>query len=1643
MSQLISELISCSSLLPDHEDTLWSPRSHGGPQILDKVSKKISNKKKMLFSDIQKKFSRNRVLCDTNVKQIFAFMMNQRRCVAVEDSWTLDTLISTLEVAFTELPDSYYITIDSKPIRPNISLKEYGLKEGSTIMINECLLGGQDYLDRQRFCCDKRQILIPTYSHILECEIMLMSEYSIQSADIPDIDANTYNFNLMFQHVSKHADGILSILEQDWLLEQLENISLTIRYASKCNCFDDYLCLFQLGYRLFTGKTFSVLVRDKIEQLFKAEVQASDMGDVLNTLRKAFDFTSEIQETPLVKKLVSLFSFALTQGFLKRFGLELSDEDYSKMEQRAMLNAFSSKKAFFFCVLDTTLYICEKTYEWKQTGDISSFIHSSSEYTIWMKEADRILNLAPFVGNLEAHNTSYFTYLSDLRDVIEKGEAYAKYTRTTAGVDSRVIKSKLNSLQLLQNTEITRRAAQQERIQPMGVLVYGSSSIAKSAFTKILYNYYGSLFDLDRDDHYRYVRNPMDEYWSNFDSSKWCIQLDDIAFKNPAKSTDIDSTLQDLLNVVNNVPYVPPQAALEDKGRTPVMAKLVIATTNCVSLNAQEYFWCPLAVRRRLPFVVTVKPKKEFLHSNQTFIDPSKLTCEDGKFPDFWEILVSTIKPTFQSGREHASLEEVARFSDINKFLQFFGKACLLHEQNQKKAMSKDNDVLNVEICKKCLAPLPHNECIELQFGDTQLSLIHNVYNLNIFTRFFVWLIDCVIEYKKMMFIMDLMARYRVTKYVACSIMNNITNQELSVQFFGRFGERMQHPQIKRLLFCGTLLTGALTMFYFYNKNSKVEEPKQEEKSVEEEVEIQGNTYGTTEDQLLKEEQNNVWYNPTVELTTFDVPKASSSLAGATPDEVRDLFDRNCVLLKIKVNGENITRTMRGVFVKGHMCLTNGHAFKEHGEQFTVTIYQKSALSTLSSNLSMQISRKDISFSKNNDVCIFEVSSLPPFKDISKFWNNKEIFPSSGIELTREIDGTMTKHNLYALKYMPNMPVPEMNNQYDIFFGVSSDKTEVGHCGSLCIAITPRGPIVFGIHFLGKDNSIGVLKVDLHEINVLLQNPCLNQRPIVQGGTAPMLDCSTKHNALTEPHFKSLFRYLENGTLNMYGSFAGFRPRPRSSVCATPLQKEFLEHYKTEVNYGKPCMSGWAPWRKNIVEMVKPNVNYDKTILSECVTAFTEDILAGLPNEWEKELVVLSNKAAVNGLPGVMYIDKIASNTSMGFPWCCTKKAFLHDDRCETYPNGIDFTPEVWERVEKIENLYNEGFRAFPVFTGHLKDEATPLKKCEIKKTRMFTGAPIDWSLVVRKRLLSFVRLLQKNKFVFEAGPGTVAQSAEWGLIRDYLTTFGSDRIVAGDYGKFDKRMLADFILAAFDIIMRVHKAAGFSDEECRIIMCIGEDTAFPLTNVNGDLVEFFGTNPSGHPLTVVINSLVNSLYMRYCYRKLNPLNEVKTFKQNVHLFTYGDDNIMGVSELSPWFNHTAIQAQLAEIGVEYTMADKESESVPFVHLDDVSFLKRKWKWNPDVNNWVCPLEEESIIKSLTMWVPSKTIDCYHQMTAVISSANSEYFFHGREKFEEKRKFFVELLNKEPYIFYVNESTLPTYDQLVERFNKASEALQK
>jgi len=1402
-------------------------------------------------------------------------------------------------------------------------------------------------------------------------------------------------------------------------------------------------------------------------------------------MRSCFDAGDSIKSNPLFVKLRNLFSYLLTQGMLNCVGLSLTEEEFSRSSIRNYHTNYSSKFDLWWCVLDTTITILERVDDFKNTGRISSFVHGRDKYENWLDKTDELLALAPYTGNLEPHGTNAFSFHSDLTHQIEIGNSIVSHSRMLTNTNNVYIAKKLQALKMLKASEITRKASQMERPAPFGILVHGKSSIGKSSFTRMLFQYFGKLLKYETGDEFMYARSPADDFWSGFDTSKWCIRLDDVAFLDPLKAM-MDKTLECILNVINNVPFNPPQASLEDKGRTPVRAELVIATSNRADLYADQYFSCPLAILRRFPFIVHLTVKKEYLQDPiktgdgmkvTPFLDPGKIPPMDG-FPDLWEIEVQRIVPDCrgegETGKDYAKFEVTHKFSDVNEFLKFYGEQILLHRTNQKRALGADQYMSELTVCRECLYVGDKCKCLEVQSCDIVDSegsycLRLSAYYFNLFAFFvafccfgrFVSLLyapwlqyfesDRVpkkvahFRFKNFLvrpysylvssdyFIKMLLSlgKYEFVRWSAGCLIVPYLRGRLQMTVLGAWCDTPSKKRIAIIVSMLGVVALSYAAFSHFNKGKNV---------IPKNMNVQSTRDVDT--RFEKETENNVWYNPTIQLTSFDVPIASRSLVGKSDVDIGKMFQRNCVHLSVRFKERDtlrsVTRTNCGVFVKGQHLLTHNHTFPTHidADYYDITIVNSPVSGGISSNISFRLYMDDIIRDVTNDLALITVRSVSPYKDIMKYWGEDSLGNiSKGFFLRRNEHGCIEQDVVRNAVLQRDWPVEQINSRGDMYLAELNTPTMKGHCGSLLIHATPRGPIISAFHLLGRGTTVGYMVVKLSSIKSLIsESENLLGTMKVCGGGEPMLNADKSNFAISGLHPKSIMRYCEGGTAQLYGGLKGFRPAPRSKVRCTPKKDLVCEHFAYEVGHGPPVMNGWKPWRNNLVDMISPSVLHSRGELHTIAVSFLNDIEGGLPLSWKQSLHVLPDFEAVNGIPGVKFIDSINRSSSMGHPWNSTKKAYLVPEVNDDYPDGVDFPPEIWSRVRHMEDIYAEGGRNFPIFTEHLKDEPVSFAKISAEKTRAFSGAPIDMALLVRKYYLSFVRMLQMNKFVFEAAPGVNPTSPDWTAIYSYLVQHGEDRMIAGDYSKYDKKMISDLILEAFWIIIELHKKAGWDDRTTDIMWGLATDTAFPLINFNGDLIEFFGTNPSGHPLTVVINSLVNSLYMRWMYKRLNPAKECSSFKENVSLMTYGDDNIMGVSKETPWFNHTTIQKELAAFNIVYTMADKESETVPYIHIDDCEFLKRKWRYDTALGHHACPLNILSILKSLTVWTPSGSICAEEQFVNIVVSANMELFFHGFETFTKHHEFLKQLVSDKDHEIYLPSCGLLGWDDFVDKF---------
>ncbi|APG78525.1 hypothetical protein [Wenzhou picorna-like virus 16] len=1571
-------------------------------------------------------------------------------------------------------------------------------------------------------------------------------------------------------------------IDNEFIIDLLEDLLFLAYNLTHINALSDVVVALTMFVKSRNKqsmyKTVTAMNLDQyVQNLFYSdEEEVQGFESCLGSVRSLLNKYNTAKNTILFKKIQKFISYAILFDVLHLMGIKAESSRMDGVVEKLFCAQNKVEREwddFIYHALDTIVFIMERGVQCYKLGRFDPILHSGSNYLEWEAEASELIRLSKFTTNNETLGMSLFEYLGRLDQAIEKGTAISQYDPDVTS--AKYVKSLLNEMKAIKLMEVNRKSAQQEREAPFSLLVYGQSSVGKSMFSRLLFCHFAKAFGLPLGDEYRYVRNPVDEYWTNFRTQMWCVQLDDIAFLNPDAANGVDPSMKEMIQVVNNVPFVPTQADLADKGKTPCKCSLVIATTNTKHLNAKAYFSCPVATQRRLPWIVTIRVKREFARKDGS-IDPAKckLDLAEG-YPNVWEIHVQRV---VIRGMQDGILEDVEDFSNIHEFLAWYCRMAKVHRDEQVKAMATAESLKEGKVCPACFYMETHCKCSpQVQtddFNDGNLMYRDDMTvdelirwreqeerraditarrgffrviwdglrnNIHIRLPAIFMTVQCVIQCRVFAWIIWLVGNpaligaistYRFISGICWvitffGVLN--AHQKYKLDLFikgmeraaalGNYGPRIKFAatlaglalvvpstyKLVSMFFPGFKIAGVdhkmtlrdelhyngkkykewyISMDHALSRHELTKEPLDEiittvETYYKEKItrdvdpamvayfaergvklpqyhyfaskgEPQAQEKVRLSEQIgvmpkpRDDERKQVWFNDSYETTSYDVGRKTLSWKSLPWEQVQEHVSKNVVTLVStrKSEGGTKKRVVRALCLGGHTYVTNAHGLPN--EVCEVEITQDLSKDGINRNIKFLYNPAMSLIDTERDIMFVSIQNLPPKRSLLELFPKNSTYDGifNGMYISRSLTGASEVLEVKNITKSPQVSIDKLNISVDIFHGYCERQTEKGFCGSTLVAKTPQGPVILGIHVLGGQGHVtGALALDQEYISKQLDTMWnVSKQEMVQSGEFH-LSATGKERIVSDLHMKSPIRYIEEGAADVFGSFLGFRPTSASRVeesllCASALKRGYV------INTGPPVMRGWQPWRCALLDMVNQKFHIDPLTLEHCVEAFTKDITSKLSLEDYEDLVILNNMSAINGVPGVAYLDRIKRSSSMGNPWKTRKVNYLvHDPEGIFYglPDAVKFTDEIYDRIDTIMDLYSQGIRYHPNFCAHLKDEPVSHEKILSAKTRVFTGSPVDWSIVVRKYLLTYIRVMQNNRFIFEAGVGTITQSLEWQQIRDYLVKHGEHKIIAGDYSKFDKHMTADIILAAFKVIKNVLRQAGWSDEELRVIQCIAEDTAFPLVDFNGDLIQFYGTNPSGHPLTVIINSMVNSLYMRLAYCALNPEGTCFDFQENVSLMTYGDDNIMGVSDKTPWFNHTDIQSALGAMGVIYTMADKEAESKPYLHLSETSFLKRTWRWDEDVGAYLAPLDHASMDKMMTMWIPSGTICPEAQAIAIIGSAIREYFFYGKDVYEEKRVMFLEIIEECGLKMFMKKSTLPTWESLRQLFWESSE----
>jgi len=365
----------------------------------------------------------------------------------------------------------------------------------------------------------------------------------------------------------------------------------------------------------------------------------------------------------------------------------------------------------------------------------------------------------------------------------------------------------------------------------------------------------------------------------------------------------------------------------------------------------------------------------------------------------------------------------------------------------------------------------------------------------------------------------------------------------------------------------------------------------------------------------------------------------------------------------------------------------------------------------------------------------------------------------------------------------------------------------------------------------------------------------------------------------------------------------------------------------------------------------------------------------------------------------------ICRTTSPGYPWVLNAKGTPGKSKWLGKDEDFHIDPEVTAAMQTRVDAALRGERTPAIFVDTLKDERRPLEKVAEGKTRVFAAGPMDFTLLFRKYFGGFTAHVVKNRITNEISVGTdPLDPAQWGQTAEKVLSKGP-KVIAGDFSNFDGTLLPQILEGALDVIEDYYRG---TDEEVKIRYMLWREIVNSIHLKGRTLYMWTHSQPSGCPITAIVNSLFNSISMRYVWLLVVPvpLQNMRHFVDNVSMVSYGDDNLIGISDaVSQHFNQITITAGYAQISMVYTNESKTGEIVAFRDISEVKYLKRGFTKDPTGTYWLAPLEQ-AVCAEMPNWVRGD-LDHSDLTCLNLEGALYELFFHGRDVFDHYRTLFT------------------------------------
>lgn len=781
-----------------------------------------------------------------------------------------------------------------------------------------------------------------------------------------------------------------------------------------------------------------------------------------------------------------------------------------------------------------------------------------------------------------------------------------------------------------------------------------------------------------------------------------------------------------------------------------------------------------------------------------------------------------------------------------------------------------------------------------------------------------------------------------------------------------------------------------------------------------------------------EEEKTNVWVTKERNITALDfVPGRMNS-----PEQFMPTAAFNTLYVEYRSSALRLRGVTRALVINNTTLLINYHAYYP---DMVMRVFLNANKQGVVGEFEVCVTPGMVRIIAERDLAIITTHAIPAlFKDITKNLprlGNESVGES--VLLVKGEDGFVADVSIRGIQRRGFYGFKGDRGGVDCqaLFGQPEYPTVAGDCGSPLVIKTPYGPIIAGIHAAYDTVALTTIAVPIFYED-------FEHEPMVQVGV--VTPSQPVSQGLTEKD-KLYTDFHPEGKMLVFGKLEGFRSRPKANGTHTSIAFDVIriaadQGIVIEDRLHKPVMGGWQPIQNIITEYLKPTHSIDELKMLKATDSFISHIYKHLSDEDKEDIHTVPVSVAINGYPEVPNVDAQKFTTSGGHGFPGPKKAYVTiDEKRDEWERYREYSPEVMASVERIVEKALKGERTHPIFTTQLKDEMVSLKKLLAAKTRGFYMCPLDYLTAIRMFTLGIARVMVRRRDLFRNAVGLNTHSEEWNEIYEEAARIAGDNWVAGDFVGFDK--ILSILIQNFTkrVFLAVAKMGGFSDEEVLALDTLISDNITPVVDFFGTLVMLLGGEVSGHQLTTFFNSVANIILHAYAWCVIYGEGDMDLFWEKVFIRVLGDDIMAKVHPDYPEYNHSTIQAVFASIGIDYTMADKSSETRPYIPSTEVTFLKRSFRTHDEFPLMVvAPLELNSIWKMLLYTIPSKSVSPEEQLAQSICSAKSEAFYHGKEVYDSVSYILDQCPKSVELEKRMEQYPAPTYQQCKERYLRAS-----